>query len=317
MTPLVTVLMPAYNAEKYITAAINSVLQQTFTNFELLVINDGSADSTEAIINSFTDNRIRLINQTNQGVAAALNIGLLNAKAELIARFDADDLCTANRLQLQYDFLSANPDYIIVGADADYINNDDEYIFTGRLPAYVNEDIQHLNYARCPFIHSAVMYRKKYILEAGGYNIHAHAFEDHLLWSKIIRQNKTHNLSETLIKVRLNPASVSIDEKWRTRRFLEIKYRSIRQGDISEEDGRELLFILKKQDTQKIKEASYYSLLGKKYTWDNYQPQKARNYLTKAIRIHPGRIESYLVMLLSFFPKPFIDWLYKRKLNKI
>ena len=317
MTPLVTVLMPAYNAEKYIAAAITSVLQQTFTNFELLIINDGSYDGTAAIINSFTDNRIRLINQTNQGVAAALNIGLLNARAELIARFDADDLCTANRLQLQYDFLAANQDYIIVGADADYINNDDEYIFTGRLPAYINEDIQQLNYARCPFIHSAVMYRKKYILEAGGYNIHAHAFEDHLLWSKIIRHNKTHNLPETLIKVRLNPASVSIDEKWRTKRFLEIKYKSIRQGDISEDDGRELLFILKKQDTQKIKEASYYSLLGKKYTWDNYQPQKARNYLTKAIRIHPGRMESYLVMLLSYFPKAFIDWLYKRKLNKI
>lgn len=314
--PLITVLMPAYNAEKYIGEAITSVLNQTFADFELLIINDGSTDATEQIIHSFTDERIRLINQTNQGIAAALNIGLLNAKADLIARFDADDICINNRLETQYLFLDTHPDYIIVGADADYISMNGDYIFTGRLPAYSDQEIQQLEITTCPFIHSSVMFRKKEILKAGSYNIHAGTFEDHLLWSKIIRQSKSCNLTQTLIKVRLNPESVCIDEKWRSKRFHEIKYTAIRSGSISEVEGKELSAILKKQDNRKIKEASYYSLLGKKYTWDNHQPEKARRYLGQAIRIHPGRIDSYLIMALSFFPKTFINWMYKKKLQR-
>lgn len=315
--PHITVLMPAYNAEKYILEAINSVLNQTFTDFELLIINDGSTDATAQIIHSFSDSRIRLINQANQGIAVALNIGLLNARADLIARFDADDICKTNRLEIQSRFLSEHPDHILVGSDADYINIHADYVFTCHMPAHTAGEIQQLDIEKCPFIHSAVMFRKKSILEAGGYHTHAFAFEDHLLWSKIIRQGNTCNLPQALIQVRLNPESVSIDEKWRTKRFHEIKSKAILDGDISDKDGEELRHILRKQDTLKIKEGSYYSLLGKKYTWDNHQPKKARICLGKAIRIHPGRLDSYFILVLSYFPKGFINWVYKKKLSKI
>ncbi len=315
--PKITVLMPAYNAEKYIGEAIASVLNQTFTDFELLIINDGSTDTTKQIINSFTDPRIRLINQTNQGIAAALNIGLLNAKANLIARFDADDICMPERLMGQFNFLLDHPDYIIVGSDADYMDMNGEYVFTYRMPAHTNEAIQELTQSKCPFIHSAVLFRKDPIIKAGGYDTHAYAFQDHLLWSEIIKNGKAHNLSQTLLQVRLNPESISIDEKWRTKRFREIKSESIRRGNITELEGKELLSILKKQNNPKIKEGSYYSLLGKKYLWDNHQPEKARINLKKAISIHPARLDSYAIMALSFFPKEFINWMYKRKLNKI
>ena len=315
-TPLITVLMPAYNAEKYIGEAIASVLGQTFADFELLIINDGSTDTTRQIIDSFTDPRIRLINQTNQGVAPALNIGLLNAKADIIARFDADDICMPERLGMQYDFLMNNPGYIIVGSNADYIDMDDEFVFTGRMSAYSDEDIRLAIFSNCPLIHSTIMYRKETVLKAGSYNTHAYAFEDHLLWSKLLGYGKACNLPVILVKVRLAPESVSIDEKWRTRRFHEIKYGSIRRGDITEQEGKELLAILKRQNNPKIKEGSYYSLLGKKYLWDNHQPGKARSNLKKAIRIHPGRLDSYGIMLLSFLPKNFISWLYKKRLQK-
>jgi len=317
VNPRITVLMPAYNAGEYIATAIDSVLQQSFSDFELLIINDGSTDDTEQVIHTFADDRIRLINQTNQGVAAALNIGLLNARAELVARFDADDICKPERLQMQYHFMETHPDHILVGADAEYINTKGEYVFTGKMPAYTAEEIAQLDCSKCPFIHSSVMYRKKSILDAGGYNTHAYAFEDHLLWSKIIRQGGTANLPQALLLVRLNPGSVSIDERWRTKRFHEIKYKAIREGYISDEAGKELQQILKKQDTVKIKEGSYYSLLGKKYTWDNHQPKKARANLGKAIRIYPGRMDSYFIMLLSFFPKAFIYWMYKKRPGRI
>ena len=314
--PKITVLMPAYNAEKYIEKAIESVLGQTFTDFELLIINDGSTDSTEAVIRSFPDPRIRLINQANQGIAAALNLGLLNAEAGLIARFDADDICGWERLQVQYDFLQMNPDHILVGSDAEYIDRNGEYVFHCHLPAHSSEEIKRLNPERCPFIHSAVMFKKDMVLGAGAYNTHAFAFQDHLLWSKLMRMGKVANLAMPLIRVRLNPESLSIDEKWRTKRFRELKSSAIQAGTITPDEGEELRGLLKKQDHQKIKEGSYYSLLGKKYLWNNHQPGKARANLRRAIRIHPGRVDCYLMMLLSFFPRVFIYWLYKQKLQK-
>lgn len=314
--PKITVLMPAYNAGKYIYAAIHSVLVQTFKDFELLIINDGSTDDTEEIIRSFPDGRIRLINQSNQGITAALNMGLLNANTGIIARFDGDDICMPGRLLAQYDFLIGHPEYVIVGSDADYIDMNGEFVFNCSLPAHSNTAIQELKIDRCPFIHSAVMFRKAAIMEAGAYDAHAYAFQDHLLWSKVLKRGKACNLRQTLVQVRLNPQSVSIDERWRTKRYREIKSGSIRKGHISEEDGREILGILQEQNSLKIKEGSYYSLLGKKYLWDNHQPVKARVNLKKAIRIHPGRIDSYLIIVLSFFPKNFINWLYKQKLQR-
>ena len=308
--------MPAYNAEKYIRRAIESVLNQTFTDFELLIINDGSVDSTEDIIRSFPDSRIRVINQANQGIAAALNMGLLNAEAPLIARFDADDICLPQRLEAQYSFIQEFPNYVIVGSDAEYIDRNDEFVFHCQLPAHSFKEIQELTPDKCPFIHSAVMFRKDIILEAGGYNANAFAFQDHLLWSKVISMGMAANLSQSLIKVRLNPESLSIDEKWRTNRFRKLKSAAIQTGHITANEGKELLVILQQQNNQKIKEGSYYSLLGKKYLWNNHQPNKARINLRRAIRIHPGRLDCYLMMVLSFFPKVFIDWLYKQKLQK-
>jgi glycosyltransferase involved in cell wall biosynthesis len=309
--------MPAYNAAKYIADAISSVLAQTFTDFELLIINDGSSDATEKIVHSFEDNRIRLINQPNGGIAAALNMGLLNANAALIARFDADDICMPERLMVQHDFLINNPEYIIVGSDAAYVDMNSDYVFTCRMPAHTSEEIEELAINKCPFIHSAVLFRKEFILLAGGYDAHACAFQDHILWAKCIKLGKTCNLPLPLLQVRLNPESISIDERWRTERFREIKSLAIHRGNLTEQEGIELLDILKKQNNPKIKEGSYYSLLGKKYLWNNHQPKKARINLRKAIHINPRRIDSYFIMALSFFPKGLINWIYKMKMNRI
>ena len=159
-------------------------------NFELIIVNDGSTDDTEKIIRSFSDSRIVLINQDNQGISSALNNGLAVAKAVYIARFDADDVCYPNRLEKQYDFLAGNPQYCIVGCDADYYDMNDNYVFTCHSPGYTNEEIQRIKMDTCPFIHSGVMYKKQDILDAGGYTIHAHSFEDHFLWTKVLKESK-------------------------------------------------------------------------------------------------------------------------------
>ena len=314
--PLMTVLMPAYNAEKYIAEAIVSILNQTFTDFELLIINDGSTDNTKKLIERFTDERIRLINQTNQGISAALNIGLLNAKAGIIARFDADDICYPERLEKQYIFLAQHRDYVLAGSDAEYIDENGEFVFESVLAGYTDEEIRNLPYTVCPFYHPTVAYRKDAIIEAGMYDVNAHSFEDHLLWRRVIQLGKVHNIKECLIKYRYNPDSITIDERWRTKRFREIKSEALQKAAITEKNGIELLCILKKQNNKKIKVGAYYLLLGKKYLWNNYQPEKARSNLRKAIVNNPARLDSYVIMLLSFSPKSFINWLYAKRLQK-
>ena len=309
--PKITVLMPAYNVGKYIGEAIESVLQQSFTDFEFLIVNDGSTDNTADVISLFDDPRIVMIYQDNQGVALALNKGLKYARAPYIARFDADDVCYPERLQLQYDFMIANPEYSIVGSGCDYIDMDGTYLFTATPPALHNEDIQQLNHTICPFNHPTVFYKKEVILKAGGYNEHAYAFEDHFLWVNIMEGQKVYNFSQPLIKLRLNPGSITIDEKWRPRKFLEIKYSTLKNRSITPQEGKQLAEIGEKQYSAKIKEGSYYALCAKKLLVNNYHPQKARLHVAQAISIAPFRFDNYLLYLVSYLPEKLINWLHK------
>ena len=302
--------MPAYNTGRYIREAIHSVLAQTFTYFELLIINDGSTDDTLAVISSFTDARIRVINQDNKGVANALNNGLSHARAPYIARFDADDVCYPNRLQVQHDYMMAHPDYSIIGSACDYADVNGEYVFTYRPAAHSNNEIQQLDYTICPFIHSGVFYKKDVVLNAGGYNEHAYTYEDHFLWANILKNENACNLQQSLIKVRWNPESITIDEKWRTHTFRKIKYATLNKLAITEADGIRLRQIGKQQHSQRIKEGAYYALLGKKYLWNNYQPVKARKNLLKTLSISPFHIKNYFLLLLSFLPEKAVRSFY-------
>ncbi|WP_183564812.1 glycosyltransferase family 2 protein [Mucilaginibacter sp. SP1R1] len=309
--PKITVLMPAYNAGKYIKEAIASVLEQTFTDFELLIVNDGSTDDTADVIRAFNDPRIVMIYQDNKGVALALNKGLQYARAPYIARFDADDVCHTERLQLQYDFMVNNPQYSIVGAAADYMDMDGTYLFTSTPPATTNEDIQQLAHDVCPFIHSTVFYKKEVIVNAGGYNEHAYTYEDHFLWVNILKDQKACNFLQPLIKLRLNPESITIDEKWRPRRFLEIKYATLKNRNITSHQGDLLMQIGEKQYSPQIKQGSYYALCAKKLLVNNYHPQKARLHVARAISISPLRLDNYLLYTITYLPERLITWLHK------
>ncbi len=308
----VTVLMPARNAEKYIAEAIRSVLEQTFTDYEILIINDGSTDGTANIVKQFNDARIRLIKQSGQGIAIALNKGIQEAKGSYIARFDADDICFPERLQKQVKFLDDNPDYVLAGGDAEYIAESGEHLFDFRCTGHSHEEIMNQLYVYCPFIHSGVMYRKEAVIKAGGYSPDAHNIEDYLLWVQLVKYGRYANLPEQLIKVRFNPGSATIDEKWRGRHFRKLKRDIIHRGAVTKEEGEKLLAIIKSQDGQKFKEGAYYALCGKKFLLNNHQPARARNHLIKAIRSYPLRFDNYALYILSYFPKALINWLHRK-----
>lgn len=312
----ISVVMPAYNAEGFIAEAIASVLAQTFTDFELIIVNDGSTDNTATIIQSFDDPRIVVIHQPNQGVAAALNTGLQYAKADYIARFDADDVCYPTRLQKQYAFMQQYQEYNIVGSAVNYMEQDGSYVFTYYPAATTDPEIQSVKHHTCPFIHSSVLYHRKAILQQGGYNTGAHSFEDHLLWMHVLHEGRGYNIQEPLIKVRLNPQSVTIDEKWRTKAFHRIKHRALQNGHLTASEAKQLEHILTKQNNQQVKQGAYHALLAKKYLWNNYKPEKAREHLREVLRLNKWNGNSCLLYLLSFLPERLLRKTYKRMKTK-
>jgi len=138
-----------------------------------------------------------------------------------------------------------------------------------------------------------------------------------MLWTAIAKAGKLCNLAEPLIKYRLNPTSVTIDEKWRGSRFRELKRKAIKRGSITQAEGDELLAIIKNQDIQHFKEGSYHALCGKKFLANNYQPKKARAHVKKAIGIRPMRLDNYLLYSVSYLPEKLISWLHKLSPNKL
>lgn len=310
--PKITVLMPAYNAGPYIREAIDSVLQQTYTDFELLVINDGSKDDTADILASYNDVRMKVIHQANMGLVKTLNKGLSVAAGEYIARFDADDVCYPERLKEQVEFLDKHPDYVLIGSEADYMDEAGNFIFTYEFKYYEDEEIRAAGFRLCPVIHSAVSFRKQAVVDAGGYDERAITFEDHLLWRNLAKYGKMKNVHKSHIKVRFNPDSATIDEKWRGRDFLELKARSIQQGFVNDEDAALLKEILRKQNFAAYKKAAYYSMMGKKFLWNQHNPAQARTHLINAIKTQPQKLEPYFLFALSFLPAGWLDTMYKK-----
>jgi len=308
----VTVLMPVYNAEKYIAEAIYSVLNQSFKDFELLIINDGSTDRSIEIIRTFSDPRIVVVNQSNAGVAAALNTGIKLARGEFIARFDADDICYPRRLEEQYSFMKTNPDYVLIGSDADYLDQEGEYLFYNGNVSHFYQDIRETIRIHCPFIHSTVFYNTEVVKELGGYDTKAHTFEDYLLWIKLIEKGKVLNFDKPLIAVRLNPDSLTVDEKLRGKSFIALKKEILFESkNITDKQEQDLLKILKKQNLATFKKYSYHILIAKKYLWNNYQPAKARQNIRIALTYRRFSSLAYGLLILSFMPESFVNRLYK------
>ncbi|TDW96613.1 glycosyltransferase family 2 protein [Dinghuibacter silviterrae] len=306
-----SVLMPAYNAERYIGQAISSVLGQTFADFELVVVDDGSTDGTAEVVQSFRDSRIVLIRQANQGIAGALNTGLGIARSGLIARFDADDICYPYRLQRQYSFMRESPDYVLAGSMVDYADMEGRFVFTYRPPGNTDRVIRRLSYKICPFIHSSVIYRRDAVRSLGGYNVHAHGFEDHLLWRRLIRVGKVYNMPEVLMRVRFNPNSLTMDETCRSPLYLHTKYEALRKESIHAAEGKLLLEVIKSQEQSGEREQAYHVLLAKKYLWNNAQPRKAREHARRVLSDRHYTRKGLYLLLLSYLPGRLLVFLYR------
>lgn len=205
--PKISVVMPAYNAEKYVSEAITSIISQTFTDFEFIIINDSSADSTKQIIESFSDPRIKLINnERNQGVAQSLNIGISAAKGKYIARMDADDISLPERLQTQFNFMERNPDIDICGSWIETFGDRNEIV---KKPL-VHSDIRDTTFFSCSMTHPTVIFKRDLNIQ---YSSDFPRAEDYDLWCRKINELKFANIPEVLIRYRLHEYQVSSANK--------------------------------------------------------------------------------------------------------
>jgi len=209
--PLITVLMPVYNAEKYIAESIDSILNQTYTDFELLIINDGSTDNSVNIINSYHDKRIRLIhNEENIKLIETLNKGIGLAKGKYICRVDADDINCLTRLETQLNFLEQNPAFV---ACASWIETFYENSTKGGVVKYeeAHDDIRVKTLYQNHFCHPASFFRKDFIVENNFYFdkrfIHS---EDYYFFVKLSELGQLHNIQEALVRVRKHESNVSV-----------------------------------------------------------------------------------------------------------
>lgn len=205
---MITVLLPTYNNSPYITAAVRSMLGQTFTDFELLIIDDCSTDDTVAKIKNFRDERIVLFeNSRNKGLAETLNFGLKAARYGIVARMDGDDISLPDRLEKQYNFLKSN-DSVQVLSSYYAVFAENTILYT--VDTNTNhEDIKMRLALHSEIMHPAVMYRRNIILERGGYrNVF---IEDYELWLRIKDNVIFHNIPETLLLKRYRESSISTD----------------------------------------------------------------------------------------------------------
>ena len=304
----VSIVMSVYNAGKYLNEAIESMLNQTFADFEFIIVNDGSTDTSLQIIESYKDERIVLINQKNTGLAKALNNGIDKSKSNFIARMDADDISLPDRLQKQYDFLINNPEYIAVGSNAIIIDVDGNYVFSSSRPIS-DEDVRQ-KLPKTPFYHPSVMFKKNVFAKAGKYCEAMVKAQDTVLFNRMARYGKFYNIKEPLIKYRIVPTASTNRSNIGKKRLSKILLKAIEDNEISNVDKLFLQSITNKKNTT-FTLSNYYLFLAKKYLNNNYHPKIARNNLILSLK---NNISIFAICLyfVSFLTKKMIQKIYSR-----
>ena len=207
--PLVSVILPVYNGEKFLKSAIDSILEQTYTNFELIIINDGSTDNSESIIRSYKDSRIKyVINDHNIKLIATLNKGIALAKGEYIARMDADDVSLPRRFEEQVNYLQSHQAIHGCGTWAQVVDNEGKA--TGRIKNIDTPDLLSCcTFFTCPLAHPSVMFRREVMLD-NLYDPNAVNAEDFELWHRLCQKGyKLTNIPRYLFQYRWHESNIS------------------------------------------------------------------------------------------------------------
>lgn len=228
ITPTISVIMPVYNSAKYLSLAIESILNQTCTDFEFIIIDDGSRDSSRDIIRRYStqDKRIKAKrNSSNLGICRTLNHGLSLAAGKYVARMDSDDWSYPDRLSKQLAFMKGHPHTVICGGNIEVCDRNLKVMNRRLYPRFDNK-IREKMLRMNPFAHPAIMYRRDSVIKVGGYNPLFAGVEDYDLYFRLGHEGKFANLSQKVLKLRTHPDSISgrtINRQARLNLYIRIK----------------------------------------------------------------------------------------------
>jgi glycosyltransferase involved in cell wall biosynthesis len=209
--PRVSVLMSVYNSERYLRDAIDSILAQTFTNFEFIILDDGSTDSTWAMLEDYSQGDHRVIARRfdeTRGLTDRLNMAIQMAHGEYVARMDADDVSLPQRLERQVDYLERNIEVGLVGTQMNIIDDRGAFRRIYEVPYSHSQIVWALMFGRS-FAHPSVMIRKALLHEVGGYNLSFRVAQDHELWVRLLWLTRFANLPDVLMSYRSHPLAAS------------------------------------------------------------------------------------------------------------
>jgi len=216
--PMVSFLMPVYNGRDYLKPALDCLLNQTFKDFEIIAVNDGSTDDTLKILESYQDPRIIIVNQKNQGVARSLNNGLKVARGKYIRRHDADDTSTPDSLQIQLDFMEANPDFVMVCTQTAFMTSNGKIARDFRLPQnryFKGQPLRELTLddfkpdRAAPAVHGTAFFRRQEVLDIGCYRPEFIVSEDNDLWMRLLEKHRIAILNNLTYFIRIHGTSAT------------------------------------------------------------------------------------------------------------
>jgi glycosyltransferase involved in cell wall biosynthesis len=209
--PRISVVMSVYNGQSFLSEAIESILHQTFRDFEFIIIDDGSCDNTAEILSSYAarDSRIRVLSHENKGRAVSLNIGIAHAQSNYIARMDADDIALPYRFQQQFDFLEAHPEVGLLGGSVQLIKAADSVLAVVQ-PPRSDLEIKTVMLQGNPMWHPTVVMRKGIALAAGGYRKPLLDADDYDLFLRMGERSQLANLDTVVLQYRIHANQVSV-----------------------------------------------------------------------------------------------------------
>ncbi len=302
--PKVSVIMSVYNSEKYLEEAINSVLNQTFQDFELIVIDDGSTDNSRRILESYRrHSKIKmLINKHNEGVAAARNKALKISKGKYIAVIDADDIALPQRLEKEVRYLDKHPEIGLVGSFYYVIDENGKILKLITVPT-TNEEIQEILIKHNCFAHSSIMFRRECLDTVGGYR---EAFQYALDYDFILRISEKYKVAiipEPLCAWRINPNSISV-----TRKICQDKYAQLAREFAIERrtQGKDRLQIMPSKkfllqcDCITRKEMAKGYLFWGRFIYGCKKYKEAKKWAFKSIKYNLFEYEAWVLLIKIF-----------------
>jgi glycosyltransferase involved in cell wall biosynthesis len=228
-SPRISIIMPAYNASDFIHEAVDSILAQTFRDFELIILNDGSTDDTQSIVESYRDERIRLVNKANSGVASTLNEGLKLAKGEFIWRHDADDISLPQKLERQIQFMEEHPDFDLCATQIAFMTERGKVAWDKRQPKtqwFNGEPYREVFFEDfspySPVTHATVLLRRDSGVLSSGFRTAFKTAEDVDLWLRALHQSRLAVLADCDYLVRLSGSSATAVHGWKNHFYREL-----------------------------------------------------------------------------------------------